>query len=85
MSALENSIAELVRQVVREELERVMQVPSLLMHADQVANMLGVKISKVYDLRRQGEIECVWISKREFRFTPEAVREFQLKKGIRAA
>lgn len=86
MSALEESFAEIVRRVVREELQFFTNTqPEELLTADGVAKLLGVNKQKVYSLAREHEIEPVMISQREMRFSPQTVREFQLKKGIRAA
>lgn len=83
---LEETFAEIVRRVVREELQSAQGVqPEQLLTADGVARLLGVNKQKVYSLAREHEIEPVMISKREMRFSPERVKEFQLRKGIRAA
>jgi excisionase family DNA binding protein len=86
VSALEETFAEIVRQVVREELKSFHgSQPEELLTAEGVARLLGVKKQKVYALAREHEIEPVMISQREMRFSPQVVREFQLRKGIRAA
>lgn len=86
MSALETSLAEIVRQVVREELQTLRQSqPEELLLAEDVARLLHVNKQKVYALVRENELEAVRISQREMRFRPEAVKEFQLSKGIKAA
>jgi len=84
--AIEDQLAEIVRRVVREELRIFTSTqPEELLTAEGVARLLGVKKQKVYALAREHAIEPVMISQREMRFSPESVREFQLKKGLRAA
>ncbi len=84
--SLEETITEIVRRVVREELQSFHGTqPEELLTAVDVARLLGVKTPKVYALAREHEIEPVMISKREMRFSPEVVRDFQLRKGIKAA
>lgn len=86
MSELEHQFAEIVRRVVREELQTFSNTrPEELLTADGVAKLLAVNRQKVYALAREHEIEPVMISQREMRFSPTVVREFQLKKGIKAA
>jgi len=86
MSALEEQFAEIVRKVIREELQSLIGgQPDDLMDAEGVASKLRVNKQKVYSLVREGEIEAIRISKREMRFAPEAIRQFQLKRGIKAA
>ena len=87
MSDLEIQFAEIVRRVVREELQALRSDnPEELLTAEQVARQLGVKSKqKIYALVKEGEIEPIWISKREMRFAPSVIRQFQLNKGIRAA
>lgn len=86
VSALEDNLAEIVRRVVREELQAFKgREPEQLLTAEGVARILGVKKQKIYSLAREGELEPVMISKREMRFAPETIKQFQLRKGIRAA
>jgi thiamine biosynthesis lipoprotein ApbE len=85
MSALEETFAEIVRRVVREELQSLAHAPDELLDADGVAALLKVNKQKVYALVREKELDAIWISKREMRFAPSAVREFQLKRGLKAA
>ena len=85
MSQLEDTFAEIVRRVIREELQSLAHRPDELLDADGVAGLLKVNKQKVYSLVREKEIEAIWISKREMRFAPAAVRDFQLKRGIKAA
>lgn len=84
MSALEDNLAEIIRKVIREEL-RSAAMPQKLLDAQGVADLLGVEKQKVYSLAREGELEPIMLSKREMRWSPEVIREFQLRKGIKAA
>lgn len=86
MSALEETFEAIVRKVVREELRSVIgDKPEELLDADDVAALLKVNKQKVYALTREKELEPIMLSKREMRWSPEVIREFQLRKGIRAA
>ena len=79
MSPLEERFAEIVRQVVREELERVRSGEPLeaLLSADQVAGMLGFKDrASVYTLKREGKLKAVELGDRTLRFEPQEVRRF---------
>lgn len=82
---MDEHFAEIVRRVVREELARVDMGRTEMLTAEDVARDLKVNKQKVYSLVREGELDAVRISQREMRFTREAVREFQLRKGIKAA
>ena len=83
---IEDRLEEIIRRVVREELRSQQRAqPEELLTAADVARFLGVNKQKVYSLAREHEIEPVMISKREMRFSPEIVRDFQLRKGIKAA
>lgn len=85
--SLDESLEILLRKVVREELQvLISDKPEDLLKADDVRQRLNLNsVQKVYALVREGQLDAIWISKREMRFAPSAVREFQLKKGIRAA
>lgn len=85
--SLDETLETLLRKVVREELQSLLSdKPEDLLKADDVRQQLNLNsVQKVYSLVRQGEIDAIWISKREMRFAPSAIREFQLKRGIKAA
>lgn len=86
MSALEETFEAIVRKVIREELRSVIgDKPEELLDADDVAALLKVNKQKVYALTREKELEPIMLSKREMRWSPEVIREFQLRKGIKAA
>lgn len=86
MSELEDKFAEIVRKVLREELASITgDRPEELLDAEDVAAILKVNKQKVYSLARQHEIEPIMLSKRDMRWAPEVIREFQLRKGIKAA
>lgn len=87
MSELEDSIRNIVREVIREEFASLVADKSdELLRAEDVRVRLNFNnVQKVYSLVRQGQLEAIWISEREMRFTPEAVRDFKLKGGIKAA
>jgi excisionase family DNA binding protein len=86
MSTLEESFAEIVRQVVREELRALVDGnPEALLDAEGAAKLLNVNKQKVYSLVREGKLDAIWISQREMRIAPAAIREFQLKPAIKAA
>ena len=84
---LEETFETIVRKVLREELQGLLaDRPEEFLKADDVRQRLNLNsVQKVYSLVREGEIEAIWISKREMRFAPSAIREFQLKRGIKAA
>lgn len=85
--SLEETFEEIVRRVVREELQGILSdKPEELLKAEDVRQQLNLNsVQKVYSLVREGQIEAIWISKREMRFAPSSVRQFQLKRGIKAA
>lgn len=86
MSALEETFEAIVRKVIREELSVITcDRPEDLWTAEDVARVLQVKASKVYALVREKQLVPIMISKREMRFAPSVIREFQLKRGIKAA
>lgn len=87
MSTLEEQFEEIVRKVVREELQSfVGDKPEELLTAEGVRALLNLNnVQKVYSLVREHELEAIMISKREMRFAPSVIREFQLKRGIKAA
>lgn len=86
MSALEETFEAIVRKVIREELgSLIIEQPEALKTAEQVATDLNVNKQKVYSLVREGELEAIRISKRGMRFAPSAIRDFQLRRGIKAA
>lgn len=80
MSALEENLAELVRQVVREELERARTGPEpieALLTADDVAAKLGLTDRQaVYKLKREGKLAPVHLGDSTLRFEPNEVRRF---------
>lgn len=77
MSELEDNFAEIVRRVVREELERVGRVPEALLTSDQVAAMLGYTSREaVYKLKKEGKLKPVYLGDQTVRFEPEEVRRF---------
>lgn len=77
----------MLRRVIREELAsfRNDKLEDLLKPEDvrQLLNLNNVQ--KVYALVRENQLEAIWVSKREMRIAPSALREFQLKRGIKAA
>jgi excisionase family DNA binding protein len=87
MSALEESFSEIVRKVVREELQAFMgaSTDERLLTADDVALRLRVSKQKIYSLKREGKLKAIMINQREMRFAPEAVRQFQLNEGVTTA
>lgn len=85
--SFEETLKTIVREVIREELAHLLNdKPEELLKAEDVRQRLNLNnVQKVYALVREGELEAIKISQRHMRFAPSAVREFQLKKGIRAA
>jgi hypothetical protein len=85
--SFEETLESIVRKVVREELQTlVSDKPEDLLKAEDVRQHLNLNnVQKVYALVRENQLEAIWISKREMRFAPSAVRDFQLKRGIQAA
>lgn len=85
--SIEEQLESIVRKVVREELQGLLSdKPEELLKAEDVRQHLNLNnVQKVYALVREGDLEAIWISKREFRIAPSALRAFQLKRGIRAA
>lgn len=77
MSALEEQIADIVRQVVREELERHERPLEKLLTAEQVADVLGYSDRQaVYKLKREGKLGAVALGDFTLRFDPDEVRRF---------
>lgn len=56
-------------------------LPSLYT-AEDVAATLGISVKTVHKLVREGKLECVQVTSRERRFTPEQVQEFIHSKTI---
>jgi hypothetical protein len=85
--SFEETIETIIRKVVREELQTLLRdKPEDLLKAEDVRQRLNLNnVQKVYALVRENQLDAIWISKREMRFAPSAIREFQLKKGIHAA
>lgn len=85
--SVEETLKEILREVIREELSALLNdKPEDLLKAEDVRRLLNLNsVQKVYALVREHQLEAIWISKRELRIAPSAVREFQLKRGIKAA
>lgn len=83
----EETIETVVRKVIREELVSLLNdKPEDLLKAEDARRLLNLNsVQKVYSLVREGQLEAIWISKREMRIAPSALRDFQLKRGIKAA
>lgn len=85
--SIEETIETVVRKVIREELVSLLNdKPEDLLKAEDARRLLNLNsVQKVYSLVREGQLEAIWISKREMRIAPSALRDFQLKRGIKAA
>lgn len=85
--SFEETLKTIVREVIREELSSLLHdKPEDLLKPEDVRRVLNLNsVQKVYALVREGQLEAIKISQREMRFAPSAVREFQLKRGIKAA
>ena len=84
---LDAEFESILRRVFREEVALLLNGrPEDLLKPEDVRRLLNLNnVQKVYALVREGQIEAIWISKREMRIAPSALREFQLKRGIKAA
>ena len=84
MSALEESIRSLVRDVVREEVQAVPMLPRPLLTAEQAGELLGgLDKQSIYRLAREGALRPIYISQTRFRFQVEEIERFIREGGAR--
>jgi predicted DNA-binding transcriptional regulator AlpA len=84
MSALEDSIRTMVREIVLEELSERPRAPQPLLTADQVAERLGINDKQaVYRLKRENKLKAVHLSETRFMFQPEEVERFIRDGGVK--
>jgi len=84
MSALEDSIRSIVREVVREEVTSVPTLPRPLLTAAQAGELLGgLDKQSVYRLARDGSLRPIYISQTRFRFQVEEIERFIREGGAR--
>lgn len=77
MSALEETLRALVREIVREEVYEVPRSPQPLLTVDEVGDRLGgIDRQAVYRLKREGALKAVYLSATRFMFQPEEVERF---------
>lgn len=76
--SFEDTISEIVRAVVREELAAQSTVNDLeLLTADEVASLLKfTDRHSVYKLKREGKLKPVYLGDKTVRFSPVEVRRF---------
>jgi carbamoylphosphate synthase small subunit len=85
---LEDAIKSIIREVVRDELREWTspRLPDHLLSADEVARILGFDDRQsIYRLRREGHLKAVWVSEKEFKFTPEVVQAFIARGGVKGS
>ncbi len=76
MSQLEETFAEIVRKVVREELERHERPLEPLLTAEGAAELLCLPVQTIYKLKREGKLKHVALGDSTLRFEQEEVRKF---------
>lgn len=84
MSVLEDSIREIVREVIKAELSIAESVPRPLLSAEQVGKLLGgIDAQAVYRLRRENQLKAVKLSETRFKFHPDEVERFIREGGVK--
>src|SRR5688572_20445157 len=85
--SVDEAFEAMFRRVLRDELQTSRSgKPEQLLKPEDVRRLLNLNnVQKVYALVREGQIEAIWISKREMRIAPSALKQFQLKGGIKNA
>lgn len=83
MSQLEDSLREIVREIVRQEIPAKQGTSLPLLSADDVGKRLGIDKQSVYRLHREGSLKGVNISETRFRFHPDEVDRFIRDGGVK--
>lgn len=82
--SIEDSIREIVKQVVAEEVSMQARAPRPLLSAEQVGVLLGgIDAQAVYRLRRENQLKAVRLSETRFKFHPDEVERFIREGGAK--
>lgn len=84
MSALEETLRTMIREIVLEEVSAGPVAPRPLLNADQVGVLLGgIDRQAVYRLKREGALKAVHLSETRFMFHPDEVDRFIREGGVK--
>lgn len=84
MSALEETLRTIIREIVSQEIPETPRAPRPLLSAEQVGDLLGgIDKQAVYRLQREGELKAVHLSKTRFKFHPDEVERFIREGGVK--